>query len=225
MELKKNPKADINKKSTLFLNIGLVISISSVFFAFEYKFYDEGPAMDLGQVNDDMEDIMEIPPTEQPPPPPPKVKLPEIIEIPDEEEIEEDIELDLDMDMTEDDAIEDIVFEEDTEEEVDKIFQIVEQQAEPSGGIQAFYDYVFGQLDGNYPRQAQRMTIEGVVYVQFVVEKDGSLTDVVAVKGIGGGCDELAVEVVKNSPKWTPGRQRGRAVRSQRVIPIRFVLN
>ena len=225
MELKKNPKADINKKSTLFLNLGLVISISLVFFAFEYKFYDEGPAMDLGQVNDDMEDIMEIPPTEQPPPPPPKVKLPEIIEIPDEEEIEEDIELDLDMDMTEDDAIEDIVFEEDTEEEVDKIFQIVEQQAEPSGGIQAFYDYVFGQLDGNYPRQAQRMTIEGVVYVQFVVEKDGSLTDVVAVKGIGGGCDELAVEVVKNSPKWTPGRQRGRAVRSQRVIPIRFVLN
>lgn len=68
MELKKNPKADINKKSTLFLNIGLVVSISLVFLAFEYKFYDEGPAMDLGQVSDDMEDIMEIPPTEQPPP-------------------------------------------------------------------------------------------------------------------------------------------------------------
>ena len=69
MELKKNPKADINKRSTLFLNIGLVVSISLVFFAFEYKFYDEGPDMDLGQVSDDMEDIMEIPPTEQPPPP------------------------------------------------------------------------------------------------------------------------------------------------------------
>lgn len=225
MELKKNPKADINKKSTLFLNIGLVVSISLVFFAFEYKFYDDGPAMDLGQVNDDMEDIMEIPPTEQPPPPPPKVKLPEIIEIPDEEEIEEEIELDLDMDMTEDDVIEDLVFEEEAEEEVDKVFQIVEQQAEPAGGIQAFYDYVATELSDKYPRQAQRMGIEGVVYVQFVIERDGSLTDVTAVKGIGGGCDEVAVEVVKNSPKWTPGRQRGRPVRSQRVIPIRFVLN
>lgn len=108
---------------------------------------------------------------------------------------------------------------------MDKVFQIVEQQAEPQGGIQAFYDYVANQLNDKYPRQAQRMGIEGVVYVQFVIEKDGSLTDVQAVKGIGGGCDEVAVEVVKNAPKWTPGKQRGRAVRSQRVIPIRFVLN
>lgn len=129
------------------------------------------------------------------------------------------------MDMTEDDVIEDMVFEEESEEEVDKVFQIVEQQAEPAGGIQAFYDYVANQLSDKYPRQAQRMGIEGVVYVQFVIEKDGSLTDVTAVKGIGGGCDEVAVEVVKNSPKWSPGKQRGRAVRSQRVIPIRFVLN
>lgn len=226
MELKKNPGADINKKSTLFLNLGLVISISLVFAAFEYKFYDDGPAMDLGQVNDDMEEIMEIPPTEQPPPPPPKIQLPEIIEIPDEEEIEEDIDIDLDLEMTEDTQIEDLVFEEDPgEEEVDQIFTIVEQQAEPKGGIQAFYDYVATELSDKYPRTAQRMGIEGVVYVQFVIEKDGSLTDVQSVKGIGGGCDEVAVEVVKNAPKWTPGKQRGRAVRSQRVIPIRFVLN
>lgn len=225
MELKKNPKADINKKSTLFLNIGLVISLALTFFAFEYKFYDEGPAMDLGQVEDNMEEIMDIPPTQQPPPPPPKIQLPEIVEIPDEEEIEEEIELDLDLDMTEDTQIEDIIFDEDPgEEEVDQIFTIVEQQAEPKGGIQAFYDYVGKQLQDKYPRQAQRMGIEGVVFVQFVIEKDGSLTDVVSVKGIGGGCDEVAVEVVKNAPAWTPGKQRGRAVRSQRVIPIRFVL-
>jgi protein TonB len=226
MELKKNPKADINKKSTLFLNIGLVVSLSLTFLAFEWKSYDEGPAMDLGQVEDNMEEIMDIPPTQQPPPPPPKVKLPEIVEIPDEEEIEEDIDIDLDLDLSEDTEIEDIIFEEDPgEEEVDQIFTIVEQQAEPKGGIQAFYDYVAGELSDKYPRQAQRMGIEGVVYVQFVIEKDGSLTDVKAVKGIGGGCDEVAEEVVKNAPAWTPGKQRGRAVRSQRVIPIRFVLN
>lgn len=226
MELKKNPKADINKKSTLFLMLGLVISLSLIFAAFEYKSYDEGPAMDLGTLDADMEEIMEIPPTEQPPPPPPKIQLPEIVEIPDEEEIEEEIDIDLDLEMTEDTQIEEMIFEEDPgEEEVDKVFTIVEQQAEPQGGIQAFYDYVGKQLSDKYPRQAQRMGIEGVVYVQFVIERDGSLTDVTAVKGIGGGCDEVAVEVVKNAPKWTPGKQRGRAVRSQRVIPIRFVLN
>ncbi|MFT6035099.1 MAG: protein TonB [Marivirga sp.] len=225
MELKKNPKADINKKSTLFLNIGLVVSLSLTFFAFEYKFYDEGPAMDLGQVEDNMEEIMDIPPTQQPPPPPPKIQLPEIVEIPDEEEIEEEIELDLDLDMSEDTEIQDIIFDDDPgEEEVDQIFTIVEQQAQPKGGIQAFYDYVGKQLSDKYPRQAQRMGIEGVVYVQFVIEKDGSLTDVQAVKGIGGGCDEVAAEVVKNAPAWLPGKQRGVAVRSQRVIPIRFVL-
>jgi protein TonB len=226
MELKKNPEADVNKKTGLFLNIGLVVSLGLVFAAFEYKSYDKGPVMDLGEVNNDMEEIMEIPPTEQPPPPPPKVKLPEIIEIPDEEEIEEEIEVDLDLEMTEETEIEEIVFEEEPEEEqVDQIFTIVEEQAEPKGGIQAFYQYVAEELADKYPRQAQRMGIEGVVYVQFVIEKDGSLTDVQAVKGIGGGCDEVAVEVVKNAPNWKPGKQRGRAVRSQRVIPIRFVLN
>ena len=225
MELKKNPKADINKKSTLFFNIGLVVSLSLTFFAFELKFYDEGPAMDLGQVEDNMEEIMDIPPTQQPPPPPPKVQLPEIVEIPDEEEIEEDIDIDLDLDMSEDTEIEDIIFDDTpAEEEVDKIFQIVEDEAEPKGGIQAFYDYVGKALSDKYPRQAKRMGIEGAVFVQFVIEKDGSLTDVQAVKGIGGGCDEVAVEVVKNAPAWNPGRQRGQAVRSRRIIPIRFVL-
>jgi protein TonB len=225
MELKKNPKADINKKSTLFLNIGLVVSLSLTFFAFEYKFYDEGPAMDLGQVEDNMEEIMDIPPTQQPPPPPPKIQLPEIVEIPDEEEIEDEIELDLDLDMTEDTEIQDIIFDDDPgDEEVDQIFTIVEQQAQPPGGIQAFYDYVARELSDKYPRQAQRMGIEGTVYVQFVIEKDGSLTDVKAVKGIGGGCDEVAAEVVRNAKAWLPGKQRGVAVRSQRVIPIKYVL-
>ncbi len=224
MELKKNPKADVNKQSTLFLNIGLVISLGLTFAAFEYKSYDDGPAMDLGQVEDNMEEIMEIPPTEQPPPPPPKVQLPEIVEIPDEEEIEEEIDIDLDLDMSEDTEIANIIFDDDPgEEEVDQIFTIVEQQAEPKGGIQAFYDFVQKNLE--YPRQASRMGIEGVVYVQFVIEKDGSLTDVKAVKGIGGGTDEEAVRVVKSAPQWNPGKQRGRAVRSQRVIPIRFTLN
>jgi TonB family protein len=105
-----------------------------------------------------------------------------------------------------------------------EIFTIVENQAEPKGGIQKFYDYVGGQLANKYPKQAQRLGIEGVVYVQFVIETDGSLTNAIAVKGIGGGCDEVAIETVGNSPSWTAGKHNGQIVRSVRVIPIRFKL-
>lgn len=105
------------------------------------------------------------------------------------------------------------------------IFSIVENQAEPKGGIKAFYDAVSNDLEGRYPQQAIDMGIEGVVYIQFVIEKDGSLSNLQAVKGIGAGCDELAVEILENNGDWIPGKQNGKTVRSRRVIPIRFVLN
>jgi len=224
MELKKTPDADLNKKSGLFLNIGLVMSLIIVISAFEWKFYDDGDLVDLGQVRDDFEEMLEIPPTEQPPPPPPKIQQPEIIEVPDEEEIEEEIEVDLDVEITEDEAIENIITEEAPEEEdVDQVFTIVEQQAEFKGGMRKFYEYVGKKM--KYPSQARRMGIEGKVFVQFVVERDGSITDVQAIRGIGAGCDEEAMKVIRESPKWNPGKQRGRAVRVRRVIPITFRLN
>jgi protein TonB len=224
MELKKKPEADLSRKSGMFLNLGLVISLALVITAFEWKFYEDGNMVDLGQVDDDFEDIMDIPPTQQPPPPPPVIQQPEIIEVPDEEEIEEEIEIDLDMEVTEDTEIEEIVFEEaPEEEEVDEIFTIVEESAEPEGGMAAFYKYV--QKNMRYPNQAKRMGIEGRVYVQFVVGKDGTIMDVQAVKGIGAGCDDEAVRVVQGSPKGTPGKQRGRAVKQRIILPITFKLN
>lgn len=223
MESKKAPNADLTNKTGLYLAIGLVISLALITFAFEFKSYDDSGLVDLGQVDDNFEDVMEIPPTEQPPPPPPKIQQPEIIEVPDEEEIEEDIEIDLDVDITEDTEIEEMVFEEAPEEETsDEIFMVVEDQPEPEGGLAAFYKFVGDNLD--YPAQARRMGVEGKVFVQFVVDKDGSLTDVKAVKGIGAGCDEEAVEIVKSSPKWKPGKQRGKAVRVRMIIPITFKL-
>ena len=223
MESKKAPNADLTNKTGLYLAIGLVISLALITFAFEFKSYDDSGLVDLGQVEDNFEDVMEIPPTEQPPPPPPKIQQPEIIEVPDEEEIEEDIEIDLDVDITEDTEIEEMVFEEAPEEETsDEIFMVVEDQPEPEGGLQAFYNFVGKNME--YPAQARRMGVEGKVFVQFVVDKDGSLTDVKAVKGIGAGCDEEAVEIVKSAPKWKPGKQRGKAVRVRMIIPITFKL-
>ena len=223
MEAKKTEKADLTKKGGLFFNIGLLAAMLIVVFAFRYSDDGDGELVDQQAITDDFEDLLEIPPTEQPPPPPPKIQQPEIIEIPDEEEIEEEIEVDLDVEITEEEVIEDIIVEEAPEEEVaDEIFQIVEDPAQPPGGYQAFYDYVGKKL--KYPAQARRMGIEGKVYVQFVVDKDGSLTDVQAVKGIGAGCDEEAVRVLKGAPRWSPPKQRGKPVKQRIILPITFKL-
>ncbi|MCC5922051.1 MAG: energy transducer TonB [Cyclobacteriaceae bacterium] len=223
MELKKNPEADVHAKSGLFFSIGLMLTLAIVLFAFEYKTYDDANLVDLGQLDDDLEEILDVPLTEQPPPPPPKIQQPEIIEVDDDEEIEEDIEIEFDIDMDEDMVVEDIPFFDDGEKEVaDEIFQVVEQQPEPEGGMQAFYQYV--QKNMKYPSQARRMGIEGKVFVQFVVNTDGTIQDVEAIKGIGGGCDEEAIRVLKAAPAWKPGKQRGKAVRVRMVIPITFKL-
>jgi protein TonB len=223
VESKKNPKADLTRTTGLFLNVGLVISLLLVIFAFEKKVYDDGSQVNLNAQAEDFEDLMDIPQTQQPPPPPPKKVQPEIIEVPDEEEIEEEIEIDLDVEMTEETVIEEVVFEESPEEEdVDEIFTIVEDQPTPNGGISAFYQYVQKKL--KYPAQARRMGIEGKVFVQFVVDKDGTLTEVIAVKGIGAGCDQEAVRVIEGSPKWKPGKQRGRSVKVRMILPITFKL-
>lgn len=224
MEPKKNPKIDLSRKSGMLLNIGMALSLFFVIVAFEWRSYDDAGLVDLGTVDDDFEDILDIPPTEQPPPPPPKVQIPEIIEVPDEEEIEEEIEVELDVEVTEETVVEDIVFEEAPEEEnVDEIFTIVEESASFPGGLAAWGKYLNKEM--KYPRQAQRMGIEGRVFVQFVVERDGSLTDIQVVKGIGAGCDEEALRVITNGPKWKPGKQRGQPVRQKMIQNILFKFN
>ena len=228
MEAKKNPQLDIYRKSTLFFNIGLFLSISLVYGIFQIEFKGDEGIMDLGTVSTEKNEILDIPLTLQPPPPPPKIQLAEIVEVANEEVIIENLPI-IDMEMQENAEIEEVAYQEieldaPEEEKAEEIFSVVEVQAEPVGGVKAFYAYVAQRLAGNYPPTAERMNIQGVVYIQFVVEKDGSITDVKAMKGIGGGCDELAIKVVEESPKWIPGKQRGRAVRSYKMVPIRFIL-
>ncbi len=223
MEAKKTPKADINKKSTMFVMVGLIASLGIVLMAFEWKQYEEGELMDLGMANEDFEELTEIPPTEQPPPPPPKIQQPQIIEIPDEEEIEEEIEIDLDVEITEETEIEEIVFEEEPEEEeADQVFLVVEEQAMFPGGMGEWGKFLKKNL--KYPRQAKRMGIEGAVFLSFIVDQQGAISDIQVARGIGGGCDEEAIRVLKSSPKWSPGKQRGRPVKSRMQIRIVFRL-
>ena len=227
MEARKNPKHDLQKYKTLFFNIGLVISLLFVIAAFEWRFYDKTDIMANGDgMNIEFEDVLDVPPTEQPPPPAPKLKDIKIIEVQDIEEIEEDIEINLDIEMTEETVIEERIEAEVAdieEEETEEIFVIVEQKPTPKGGMQAFYEYVGKEFE--YPRQARELRIEGKVFVQFVIEKDGSITGVKVARGIGAGCDEEAMRVVKNAPKWNPGKQRGQPVRVRMVLPITFKLS
>lgn len=200
------------------------ISILAIILVFEWRTYDAGSVVQLASLNDSFEDMLDIPVTQQPPPPPPAVQQPVVIEVPDDEEIEEEISIDLDIEMTEDQVIEEIVAFEAPEEEVaETIHQIVEEMPAPVGGLSAFYKYLNKNLQ--YPGQARRMGIEGRVYMLFVVEKDGTLTDITVQKGIGAGCDEESIRVLKNAPRWNPGKQRGRPVRVRYSFPIIFKLN
>jgi periplasmic protein TonB len=223
MEHKKTPKADLTRKSKFFLAIGLCASLGLTLLAFEAKQYDLAELMDLGMVSDDFEELMEIPPTEQPPPTPPPIQQPVLREVPNDEEIDDEIDIIIDVDINEEDAIEDIVFEDELEEEVaDEIFLVVEEQANFPGGTEAWRKFLRKNL--KYPRQATRMGIDGRVFLSFVVDASGKISDIKVARGIGGGCDEEAMRVLKNSPRWSPGKQRGRAVKSRMSLQILFQL-
>ena len=109
-----------------------------------------------------------------------------------------------------------------TEEDPNKIFTSVEQNPEFPGGDAAFGKYLGNKI--RYPAIAKENNVQGKVFLNFTVEKDGSLTDIKVVRGIGSGCDDEAVRVLKSSPRWKPGIQNGRAVRVSYTIPISFTL-
>ncbi len=107
--------------------------------------------------------------------------------------------------------------------EGEEVFDIVEDQPTPIGGMPQFYEYIAQNM--KYPSKAKAMGLEGRVFIQFIVDKSGKLTQVKAVKGIGAGCDEEAVRVIENAGLWTPGKQRGREVNVRMILPITFKLD
>lgn len=222
MEAKKTESADLLKKTSFFFSIGLLLTLALVFTAFEWKQYDDSLIDLQGKSTNTFEEMLEVPPTEQPPPPAPIIQQPQIIEVPDEEEIKEDLNLVFDVEVSSETKIEMVIVAPVEKEDVDEIFSVVEVSANPKGGYPAFYKYISEKM--KYPAQARRMGVEGKVFIEFVVNRDGSIVDVKAIKGIGAGCDEEAVRVVQSAPAWTPGKQRGKPVRQKMVIPITFKL-
>ena len=216
MESKKNPEVNLERKRGLFLQIGLVIALLVVLGAFEYKTYEK-IAYNLGALNlDDLEEEI-IPITKQelkPPPPPPPP--PEIIEIVEDDVIIED-EIEIDSESDEDEEIEII------EEDDDEFFMVVENMPIFPGGDLGLMKYI--QKHVKYPAIAKEYNITGKVYVSFIVDKSGSVTNVKIVRGVDKNLDAEAVRVVKSLPKYKPGKQRGKSVRVMFTIPINFTLN
>jgi periplasmic protein TonB len=224
MEAKKSPKADLEKKKSIFLQVGLVATLVVVLVAFEWRQY-ERPIYDLGTMDSDFIEEEDIPITrpEEPPPPPPPDPSTELVIVDDDVEVDDDFKIDVEATIeTQVREFIPVVYE---EEEVDEnyIFEIVEENPEFPGGNDAMMKFL--RDNTRYPVIAREAGIQGTVFVTFVVERDGSVTNVSVIRGIGGGCDEEAVRVVRSMPKWKPGKQRNQPVRVQYRMPIRFVLS
>ncbi len=109
------------------------------------------------------------------------------------------------------------------DDDLDHVYEIVEEAPAFPGGETAFYEYISKNLE--YPKEALREKVEGSVNVEFTVSTDGSLNDIQVVKGIGFGCDEEAQRLIRNSPNWTPGRQGGKPVNVRVFWPVAFRLD
>ncbi len=225
MEEKKSPKANLENKKLMFIQIGMVISLLIAWLAFEHKNYDKREIDESLLNREIVEDLEMTEITKQEEQKPQPVEMPKQttqLEIVQDDVEVEDIEINAEVDQQE--VIEEYVPVEVEEEEVQEqeIFQIVEEMPSFPGGEAKLMEYVAKNI--KYPQIARETGIQGRVFVGFVVEPDGSISNVKLLRGIGGGCDEEAMRVIKSLPKWKPGKQRGKAVRVSYQIPVFFKL-
>lgn len=228
MKPKKTEKADLENRRGLYLEIGLVVVLVAALVAFNVKSYDNKKIEVVQRTAADETEEMVIQTQDDTPPPPPPPEQPEVTTelniIEDDAESENEIGIvNAEVtDKTENIEITPVVVEQEEEEDEQVIFQVVEQDPEFPGGVEALYKFI--QSNIKYPQLAKENNITGRVFVTFVVEKDGSVSNVKAARDIGGGCGAEAVRVVKSMPKWTPGKQRGKAVRAAYTLPVNFTL-
>lgn len=229
MEAKKNPKADLEKRKGLFLELGLAVALAGCLVAFNVKSYDhEEIVVEERTVIDEVTETV-IQTQQEETPPPPEPEAPEVVTevhiIDNDAESENEMGI-LSMDLTDDIITDDPVMTAPKEEEEDKdveVYVVVEQPAVFPGGEAALNKFLAENI--RYPDLARTSGIEGKVYIRFVVEKDGSVSNVKIMRDIGGGCGAEAVRVVKSMPKWTPAKQQTRTVRSEFNLPVNFSFN
>ena len=229
MEVKKSPKASLENKRLLFVEIGLIAALLFVWGAFSYTSKDKKTAV-FDEVDQELIEEEIIPITQETPPPPPETpKIPVLsdnIDIVDDDiSIEDDMFMNLEDDANIGVEIMDYV-EEAEEEEVEEEaipFQLVEEKPTFQGGdANEFSKWVNSRLV--YPEIAKENGVQGRVTLQFTVNADGTVSNVKVLRGVDSSLDKEAVRVVSSSPKWKPGKQRDRAVKVTYTFPVIFQL-
>ena len=231
MEIKKSPKADLEKNKSLGFLMGIVVGLAVLFVGFEWGEKEIEVAVDSGIANIIQEEEIEATiQQDEPPPPQPEpevIKAPDIITI-----VEDNVKVEHTEIMTsEDDAnraqvdtyvAPAQVVEEEEEVEENFVFVTVEDMPLFPGGDAALLKWISEQI--RYPTIAAENGIEGRVNCQFVVNADGSVSDVVVIRPIDPSLDKEAIRVLKLLPKFKPGQQRGKPVRVKYSVPVRFQL-
>ena len=236
MQPKKNEKVDLSKNSSLYFVIGLSLILLISWQAIEWKTYDKS-LYGYEALNVEDEDDEEIPITEQiktpPPPQPPPPQAPEVIEVvEDEEEVEETVIESTETNEDEIIEVEEVEIEEEFDD-VDVPFAVIEdvpifpgcEKVSKSERRNCFQQQMNKHIRKNfrYPEIAQEMGIQGRVYVNFIISKDGSITNI-RMRGPDKNLEKEAQRIISRLPTMTPGKQRGRAVRVPFSIPITFRL-
>lgn len=236
MEIKKAKKADLEGQKSTSLLIGYIITLATIFVAFEWttrEYKETEPVIYAASVPYEEEIIPITQPIFQTAAPPPPVEVPQVAEIIDIVENDEEIEE------------EEIQSTEDTQEAITgptgpvvsgpvgpvmaaeegdegEVFQVVEQMPEFPGGMDKLMEYLSKNI--KYPSIAQENSIQGRVIVEFVVNKDGSIVEPKVMRSVDTSLDNEAMRVIKSMPKWNPGKQRGKAVRVRYTVPVLFRL-
>ncbi|MCD8263060.1 MAG: energy transducer TonB [Tannerellaceae bacterium] len=227
MEIKKSPKADLERGKTLGILMGMVVGLAVLFVGFEWGSHDVQVVKYEGVADTIAEEEIEITRPENAPPPPPPPSAPVVTEVLNV--VEDDVELDQQEILTSEDSQSDAqvqtyvapsVVEE--EESAQQIFTVVEEMPQFPGGDAALLQFIAKSI--KYPVIAQENGIQGRVVCSFVVNKDGTIVDAEVVRGVDPSLDKEALRVINTMPKWTPGKQRGKPVRVKYTVPITFRL-
>ena len=227
MEAKKSPKANLENKRFIFAQLGIIAALLIVLSAFEYKSYDTFTSIEVNPGNSGFL-IEDHPPITKPPEPKepeaPKMIQPEIKVVEDTKEIKSDLVF-VGPEIKANEAVEPYeMIELPPEDPIidDTPVVVAEEKPEFPGGEDALYKFLYKNL--NYPVMARESNVQGTVYIMFVVEKDGSITNIRIGRGIGAGCDEEAVRVIQLMPNWKPASKFNRPVRFSYTLPVRFIL-
>ena len=233
MEIKKSPHADLRRTIPLSLAMGLVLALGILYTALEWTSTKDDSADEITSLNiADMEDALIINEQQEEQPEPEPEAPQEVVEValPEEFKVVDDnkevakisiVSVDQDRELPPPPVI--VQPAQTVEEPEDQIFEIVENPAvPPTGDIPSLLKWIANHIE--YPQSALDNNIQGKVVLRFVVEKDGSIGDIIVARKVDPALDKEAVRVLKSMPKWTPGKQRGKAVRSYFTLPIAFVL-